>query len=129
MERKFKFATQCVHAGEKPDPVFGAHTTPIFQTSTFIFDSVEQGASRFAEEEDGYVYTRIPPNTPTHAVLSEKFAALEGGGEAGQTFASGMAAITAVALTALKRETTWSQLMWSTDAPTAFFQKFFPGSG
>lgn len=51
MERKLKFATECVHAGEKPDPVFGAHTTPIFQTSTFIFDNVEQGACRFAGEE------------------------------------------------------------------------------
>ncbi|WIM42993.1 PLP-dependent aspartate aminotransferase family protein [Methanosarcina mazei] len=128
MERKFKFATQCVHAGEKPDPVFGAHTTPIFQTSTFIFDSVEQGASRFAEEEDGYVYTRIPPNTPTHAVLSEKFAALEGG-EAGQTFASGMAAITAVALTALKK----GDHLVSTDVvygcTYSLFSEILPGLG
>ena len=61
-----------------------------------------QGAARFAGEEAGYVYARIPPNTPTHAVLAEKFAALEGG-EAGQTFASGMAAITAVVLTVLKQ--------------------------
>jgi methionine-gamma-lyase len=97
-----KFATKCVHAAEKPDPAFGAHTTPIFQTSTFIFENSRQGAARFAGEEVGYVYARIPPNTPTHAVLAEKFAALEGG-EAGQTFASGMAAITAVALTALKK--------------------------
>ncbi|MGB9133660.1 MAG: PLP-dependent aspartate aminotransferase family protein [Methanosarcina sp.] len=97
-----KFATKCVHAAEKPDPAFGAHTTPIFQTSTFIFENSRQGAARFAGEEGGYVYARIPPNTPTHAVLAEKFAALEGG-EAGQTFASGMAAITAVALTALKK--------------------------
>jgi methionine-gamma-lyase len=97
-----KFATKCVHAAEKPDPVFGAHTTPIFQTSTFIFENSRQGAARFAGEEVGYVYARIPPNTPTHEVLAEKFAALEGG-EAGQTFASGMAAITAVALTALKQ--------------------------
>jgi methionine-gamma-lyase len=102
MERKLKFATECVHAGEKPDPVFGAHTIPIFQTSTFIFENVEQGAARFAGEEAGYIYTRIPPNTPTHAVLAEKVAVLEGG-EAGQTFASGMAAITAVVLTALKK--------------------------
>ncbi|AKB18036.1 MULTISPECIES: PLP-dependent aspartate aminotransferase family protein [unclassified Methanosarcina] len=102
MERKLKFATKCVHAGEKPDPVFGAHTTPIFQTSTFIFEDVEQGAARFAGEKAGYVYARIPPNTPTHAVLAEKVAVLEGG-EAGQTFASGMAAITAVVLTTLKQ--------------------------
>ncbi len=102
MEREVKFATKCVHAAEKPDPVFGAHTTPIYQTSTFIFEDSRQGAARFAGEESGYVYARIPPNTPTHAVLAQKFTALEGG-EAGQTFASGMAAITAVVLTALKK--------------------------
>lgn len=101
-KKEFNFATKCVHAAEKPDPIYGAHTTPIFQTSTFIFENSIQGAARFAGEEGGYVYARIPPNTPTHAVLAEKFAALEGG-EAGQTFASGMAAITAVALTVLKQ--------------------------
>jgi methionine-gamma-lyase len=102
MKRDVKFATKCVHAAEKPDPVFGAHTTPIYQTSTFIFENAMQGAARFAGEENGYIYARIPPNTPTHTVLAEKYAILEGG-EAGQTFASGMAAITAVALTALKQ--------------------------
>jgi len=102
MEREMKFATKCVHAAERPDPIFGAHTTPIFQTSTFIFENSRQGAARFAGEESGYVYARIPPNTPTNAILAEKFAALEGG-EAGQTFASGMAAITAVLLTTLKQ--------------------------
>ena len=101
-KKEVKFATKCVHAAEKPDPIFGAHTTPIFQTSTFIFQNAGQGAARFAGEEAGYIYARIPPNTPTHAVLAEKYAVLEGG-ETGQTFASGMAAITAVALTALKQ--------------------------
>ena len=124
MERKFKFATQCVHAGEKPDPVFGAHTTPIFQTSTFIFDSVEQGASRFAEEEDGYVYTRIPPNTPTHAVLSEKFAALEGGSGADLCFRNGSNHCSC----SDSPQETWSQLMWSTDAPQPF-SEILPGLG
>lgn len=128
MERKLKFATECVHAGEKPDPVFGAHTIPIFQTSTFIFESVEQGASRFAGEETGYVYTRIPPNTPTHAVLSEKFAVLEEG-ETGQTFASGMAAITAVVLTALKK----GDHLISTDVvygcTYSLFSEILPGLG
>lgn len=128
MKDAMKFATECVHAGEKPDPVFGAHTTPIFQTSTFIFESVEQGASRFAGEEAGYVYTRIPPNTPTHAVLSEKFAVLEGG-ETGQTFASGMAAITAVVLTTLKQ----GDHMISTDVvygcTYSLFSEILPGLG
>jgi len=128
MERELKFATKCVHAGERPDPVFGAHTTPIFQTSTFIFENVEQGAARFAGEEAGYVYTRIPPNTPTHAVLAEKVAALEGG-EAGQTFASGMAAITAVVLSTLKQ----GDHLISTDVvygcTYSLFSEILPGLG
>jgi methionine-gamma-lyase len=70
MERELKFATRCVHAGEKPDPVFGAHTTPIFQTSTFIFENVEQGAARFAGEETGYIYTpHSSENTHTRSPL------------------------------------------------------------
>jgi methionine-gamma-lyase len=117
-----------VHAAEKPDPVFGAHTTPIFQTSTFIFQNARQGAGRFAGEETGYVYARIPPNTPTHTVLAEKFSALEGG-EAGQTFASGMAAITAVGLTALKK----GDHLISTDVvygcTYSLFSEVFPGLG
>src|SRR5665811_1845733 len=100
--KKKKFGTLCVHAGEHPDPSSGAHTTPIYQTSTFVFDSAEQGAARFAGEEDGYIYARLMPNTPTHSVLIEKIAALEGG-ETGQSFSSGMAAITAVALSCLKK--------------------------
>lgn len=128
MEKELKFATKCVHAAEKPDPVFGAHTTPIFQTSTFIFENAMQGAARFAKEESGYVYTRIPPNTPTHAVLAEKFAELEGG-EAGQTFASGMAAITAIALTTLKQ----GDHLISTDViygcTFSLFSEVLPGLG
>lgn len=100
MKKALKFGTRCVHAGERPDPVYGAHTTPIYQTSTFVFGSAEQGAARFAGEDGGYIYGRLAPNTPTHAVLAEKIAALEGA-EEGLTFSSGMAAITAVALARL----------------------------
>lgn len=128
MDKELKFATKCVHAAEKPDPVYGAHTTPIFQTSTFIFENTRQGAARFAGEEKGYVYARIPPNTPTHLVLAEKFASLEGG-EAGQTFASGMAAITAVALTFLKQ----GDNLISTDVvygcTYSLFSEILPGLG
>ena len=99
--KKMKFGTLCVHAGEHPDPSSGAHTTPIYQTSTFVFDSVSQGAARFAGEETGYTYGRLVPNTPTHEVLAKKITALEDG-EAGQTFPSGMAAITGVALSLLR---------------------------
>lgn len=97
-----KFGTLCVHAGEHPDPAYGAHTTPIYQTSTFVFDNAKQGAARFAGDKTGYTYGRLVPNTPTHTVLIEKMAALEGG-EAGHTFATGMAAITAAALSLLKQ--------------------------
>ncbi len=100
--KKMKFGTLCVHAGERPDPSSGAHTTPIYQTSTFIFDTAEQGAARFAGEEDGYTYARLMPNTPTHAVLIEKIATLESA-ETGLTFSTGMAAITGVALSLLKK--------------------------
>ena len=100
--KKMKFGTLCVHAGERPDQSSGAHTTPIYQTSTFTFDTAEQGAARFAGEEDGYIYARLVPNTPTHAVLIEKIAVLEGA-ETGQTFSAGMAAITGVALSLLKK--------------------------
>ena len=99
--KKMKFATLCVHAGEYPDPSSGAHTTPIYQTSTFVFENTTQGAARFSGSEAGYTYTRLMPNTPTHAVLVEKISALEGG-ETGQTFSSGMAAINSVALSLLK---------------------------
>jgi len=102
MKKAVKFGTLCVHAGEGSDPLYGAHTTPIYQTSTFEFDNAEQGAARFAGEEEGYTYTRMVPNTPTHAVLVEKIAALEDG-ESGQTFSSGMAAITAVVLSQLEK--------------------------
>ena len=102
MKKAMKFGTLCVHAGEGADPLYGAHTTPIYQTSTFAFDNAEQGAARFAGEEEGYTYTRMAPNTPTHAVLVDKIAALEGG-ESGQTFSSGMAAITAVVLSQLEK--------------------------
>ncbi len=101
MKQEIKFGTKCVHAGEAPDPS-GAHTVPIYQTSTFVFETAEQGASRFAGEEKGYVYVRHVPNTPTHVAFVEKILALEGG-EAGQTFSSGMAAITAIALSQLKQ--------------------------
>ncbi|MEN8260602.1 MAG: PLP-dependent aspartate aminotransferase family protein [Pseudomonadota bacterium] len=102
MSKKMRFGTRCVHAGESPDPAYGAHTTPIYQTSTFVFDTAEQGALRFSGSEQGYTYGRLIPNTPTHTVLSSKMASLEGG-EAGQTFSSGMAAITAVVLSRLEQ--------------------------
>jgi len=98
-DRMQGMATRCVHAGQQPDPLTGALTTPIYQTSTFVFKSAEQGAARFAGEEAGYVYTRL--GNPTQAALEEKVASLEGG-EAGLAFGSGMAAISAVVMALVK---------------------------
>jgi methionine-gamma-lyase len=95
------FGTRCVHAGERPSPHHRAHTTPIYQTSTFVFDSVEQAAAVFSGKEAGYKYIRSAPNTPTHHAFVQKLASLEGG-ESGLAFSSGMAAETAVVLSYLK---------------------------
>lgn len=94
-----KFATQAIHGGHKKDPVSGALTTPIFQTSTFVFDSAEQGGRRFALEEDGFIYSRL--GNPTNMQLEEKIALLEKG-EACLSTASGMGAITSALWTTLK---------------------------
>ena len=82
--------TKAIHAGNVKDAQYGALTTPIYQTSTFVFDSCEQGGRRFAGQEGGYIYTRL--GNPTVSVLENKVAALEGG-EACVAAASGMGAI------------------------------------
>ena len=89
-DQNFGFGTKAIHAGNVKDSQYGALTTPIFQTSTFVFDSCEQGGRRFAGEEGGYIYTRL--GNPTVSVLESKVAALEGG-EACVAAASGMGAI------------------------------------
>ena len=82
--------TKCIHAGQAPDPVFGAVAPPIYQTSTFAFESTAQGAARFAGTDKGYIYTRL--GNPTTRMLEDNLAALEGGACALAT-SSGMAAI------------------------------------
>ena len=84
------FGTKAIHAGNVKDSRYGALTTPIYQTSTFVFDSCEQGGRRFAGQEAGHIYTRL--GNPTTDVLEAKVAALEGG-EACVAAASGMGAI------------------------------------
>lgn len=86
----FGFGTKAIHAGNVKDAQYGALSTPIFQSSTFVFDSCEQGGRRFAGAENGYIYTRL--GNPTTSVLESKVAALEGG-EACLATASGMGAI------------------------------------
>ncbi|HHX24776.1 MAG TPA: methionine gamma-lyase [Thermoanaerobacterales bacterium] len=94
------FNSKAIHAGQKPCPVTGSHMTPIYQTSTFVFKDVDQGARRFAGEEAGYIYTRL--GNPTLSELEAKIAALESG-QAALGTASGMAAISTALLTLLKK--------------------------
>lgn len=89
---KMSFATRAVHAGYQKNE-FGALATPIYQTSTFVFDSAEQGGRRFALEEDGYIYTRL--GNPTNTQVEDKLASLENA-EAAVSMASGIGAITSV---------------------------------
>lgn len=91
-EKKLGFATRAIHAGQEPDPLYGALSTPIYQTSTFVFANAAQGAARFAGSQQGYIYTRL--GNPTVTALEEKIADLEGGGAAAAC-ATGMAAISA----------------------------------
>lgn len=88
-ERMPGFATLSIHAGAKPDPTTGARATPIYQTTSYVFDDVDHAASLFGLQAFGNIYTRI--GNPTCAVLEERIAALEGG-TAGLATASGHAA-------------------------------------
>lgn len=83
------FATLAVHAGAAPDPTTKARATPIYQTTSFVFDDVDHAASLFGLKAFGNIYTRI--GNPTNAVLEERVAALEGG-TAALAVASGHAA-------------------------------------
>ena len=83
------FATLAVHAGAAPDPTTKARATPIYQTTSFVFDDVDHAAALFGLKAFGNIYTRI--GNPTNAVLEERVAALEGG-TAALAVASGHAA-------------------------------------
>lgn len=73
----FGFETRAIHAGAAPDPATGARQTPIYQTTAFVFDDIEDAASLFNLQKLGFIYTRL--NNPTVAVLEERLANLEGG--------------------------------------------------
>ena len=96
--KKCGLGTTAIHAGTLKN-LYGTLAMPIYQTSTFIFDSAEQGGRRFALEEDGYIYTRL--GNPTTTVLENKIAALEEG-EAAVATSSGMGAISSTLWTVLK---------------------------
>ncbi|MFG1478849.1 O-acetylhomoserine aminocarboxypropyltransferase [Xanthobacter sp. V4C-4] len=83
------FATLAIHAGAQPDPTTGARATPIYQTTSFVFDDVDHAAALFGLQTFGNIYSRI--GNPTNAVLEERVAALEGG-TAALAVASGHAA-------------------------------------
>ncbi len=87
----WKFETQQIHAGAAPDPVTNARATPIYKTTSYVFNSADHAKNLFALAEFGNIYTRI--NNPTQAVIEERLAALEGGTAALAT-ASGSSAIT-----------------------------------
>lgn len=87
--KKFGFETRMLHAGHIPDAVTGARAVPIYQTTSYVFDSPDQAAQLFELKQYGNIYTRI--NNPTTAVFEERMASLEGGTGALAT-ASGMAA-------------------------------------
>ena len=89
IERTPGFSTLAIHAGAQPDPTTGARATPIYQTTSFVFEDVDHAASLFGLQTFGNIYTRI--GNPTNAVLEERVAALEGG-TAGLAVASGHAA-------------------------------------
>lgn len=84
-----EFSTLAVHAGAAPDPTTGARATPIYQTTSYVFDDVDQAAALFGLQAFGNIYTRI--TNPTTAVLEERVATLEGG-TAAVAVASGHAA-------------------------------------
>ncbi|HET7032102.1 MAG TPA: O-acetylhomoserine aminocarboxypropyltransferase/cysteine synthase family protein [Casimicrobiaceae bacterium] len=88
-DRKFGFDTLCLHAGHVPDSETGARALPIYQTTSFVFDSADHAASLFNLQTFGNVYSRI--SNPTVAALEERVAALEGG-RAALAAATGMAA-------------------------------------
>src|SRR6476646_8337641 len=88
-ERTPGFNTLAIHAGAHPDPATGARATPIYQTTSYVFENVDHAAALFNLETFGNIYTRIM--NPTQAVLEERVAALEGG-TAALAVASGHAA-------------------------------------
>jgi O-acetylhomoserine (thiol)-lyase len=77
MSPHWSFETQQIHAGQEPDPGTGARALPIFQTTSYVFQSAEQAADRFALRELGPIYTRI--TNPTQEVVENRIASLEGG--------------------------------------------------
>lgn len=94
--RRFGFETRMLHAGQIPDPFVGARAVPIYQTSSYVFESTEEAAHLFELKQYGNIYTRL--SNPTTAAFEERVASLEGGTGA-VAVASGMAAEFATLMT------------------------------
>ncbi|NBQ90563.1 MAG: O-acetylhomoserine aminocarboxypropyltransferase/cysteine synthase [Betaproteobacteria bacterium] len=99
-ERRYHPETLAIHAGQIPDVATGARALPIYQTTSFVFDSAEHAAALFNAQTFGNIYSRL--SNPTVAALEERVAALEGGRAAVAT-ASGMAAESLALMTLLNR--------------------------
>ena len=98
-QRRFRPETLAIHAGQVPDRETGARALPIYQTTSFVFDSAEHAAALFNLQTFGNVYSRL--SNPTVAALEERVAALEGG-RAAVASASGMAAEAMALMTLLQ---------------------------
>jgi len=98
-DREFGFETLCLHAGQIPDAATGSRVGPIYQTTSYVFDSADHAASLFNLQTFGNVYSRL--SNPTNAVFEERMAALEGG-RAGLAVSSGMSAQMVTLLTLLQ---------------------------
>ena len=88
-DKQYSIETLCLHAGQIPDPLTGSRAPPIYQTSSYVFDSPDHAASLFNLETFGNVYSRL--SNPTNAVFEERVASLEGG-RAALAVSSGMSA-------------------------------------
>jgi len=93
-DRKFGIETLALHAGQIPDAATGARAVPLYQTTSYVFDSADHAASLFNLQTFGNVYTRL--SNPTTAVLEERVAALEGGRAALATATGQAAEMTAI---------------------------------
>ena len=98
-ERSFGFSTLQIHGGQEVDKSTGARAVPIYQSTSYCFESVQHGADLFALKTDGHIYSRI--SNPTVKVFEDRMALLEGGVGA-VAFSSGMAAINAAILNILQ---------------------------
>ena len=99
-DREFGIETLCLHAGQIPDPATGSRAVPIYQTTSYVFDSTDHAASLFNLQTFGNVYTRL--TNPTTAVFEERMAALEKG-RAALAVSSGMAAQMVALLTLMEQ--------------------------